>query len=67
MDGGRITNPLMTKAEYARHRHVSTPYITKLAQHGVVLVMPGDQADVRASGTVLNGKPVEEEQPNSSG
>lgn len=53
---------LMTKAEYARHRKVSKPYITKLAQNGV-LVMRNGKVDVQATDTVLDDKPVEEVDP----
>ena len=55
------SNPLMTKAEYARHRHVSKPYITKLAQNGM-LVMRGGKVDVRASDAVLDDKPLDDDQ-----
>lgn len=48
---------LMTQAEYARHRRVSKPYITKLAKNGV-LVMRNGKVDVQASDTVLDDKPV---------
>ena len=51
------TPRLMTKAEYARHRGVSKPYISKLVKNGV-LVLRGDKVDVRASDTVLDDKPV---------
>ncbi len=50
---------LMTKAEYAAHRGVSRPYITKLSKNGV-LVMRGGKVDVVASDAVLDDKPVEE-------
>lgn len=50
---------LMTKAEYATHRGVSRPYITKLSKNGV-LVMRGNKVDVAASDTVLDDKPVDE-------
>ena len=48
-----------TKAEYARHRGVSQPYISKLAKNGV-LVMRGNKVDFRASDIVLDDKPVDE-------
>jgi hypothetical protein len=53
------TPRLMTKAEYARHRGVSKPYITKLAKNGV-LVLRGGKVDVHASDTVLDDKPVDD-------
>ena len=53
---------LMTKTEYARHRKVSKPYITKLAQNGV-LVMRNGKVDVSATDTVLDDNPVEEVDP----
>ena len=56
------TPRFMTKAEYARHRGVSKPYITKLAQNGV-LVMRGGKVDVRATDTVLDDKPVDDVEP----
>jgi hypothetical protein len=56
------TPRLMTKAEYARHRGVSKPYITKLAKNGV-LVLRGGKVDVRASDTVLDDKPVDDVDP----
>jgi hypothetical protein len=52
----------MTKAEYARHRKVSKPYITKLAQNGVLVVRNG-KVDVAATDTVLDDKPVEDVDP----
>ena len=51
-----------TKAEYARHRGVSQPYISKLAKNGV-LVMRGNKVDFRASDMVLDDKPVEDVDP----
>jgi hypothetical protein len=56
------TPRLMTKSEYAKHRGVSKPYITKLAKNGV-LVLRGGKVDVRASDTVLDDKPVDEVDP----
>jgi hypothetical protein len=56
------TPRLMTKTEYAKHRGVSKPYITKLAKNGV-LVLRGGKVDVRASDTVLDDKPVDEVDP----
>ena len=56
------TPKLMTKAEYARHRKVSKPYITKLAQNGV-LVMRNGKVDVAATDIVLDDKPVEDVEP----
>jgi hypothetical protein len=56
------TPRLMTKSEYAKHRGVSKPYITKLAKNGV-LVLRGGKVDVRASDTVLDDKPVEDVDP----
>jgi hypothetical protein len=47
----------MTKTEYARHRGVSQPYISKLAKNGI-LVMRGNKIDVAATDTVLDDKPV---------
>src|SRR5215831_18578150 len=57
--GTGTTPKLMTKAEYARHRKVSKPYITKLGQNGV-LVMRSGKVDVAATDTVLDDKPVDE-------
>ena len=56
------TPRLMTKAEYAKHRGVSKPYITKLAKNGV-LVMRGGKIDVHATDTVLDDKPVDDVDP----
>ena len=56
------TPRLMTKSEYAKHRSVSKPCITKLAKNGV-LVLRGDKVDVRASDTVLDDKPVDDVDP----
>ena len=50
---------LMTKAEYAKHRGVSKPYISKLAKNGI-LVMRGSKVDVGATDTVLDDKPVDD-------
>lgn len=51
------TPTLMTKTEYARHRGVSQPYISKLAKNGI-LVMRGNKIDVAATDTVLDDKPA---------
>jgi hypothetical protein len=56
------TPRLMTKAEYAKHRGVSKPYITKLAKNGV-LVLRGGKVDVAATDTVLDDKPVDDVDP----
>jgi len=56
------TPRLMTKSEYAKHRGVSKPYITKLAKNGV-LVLRGGKVDVHASDTVLDDKPVDDVDP----
>jgi hypothetical protein len=56
------TPRLMTKTEYAKHRGVSKPYITKLAKNGA-LVLRGGKLDVRASDTVLEDKPVDDVDP----
>jgi hypothetical protein len=56
------TPRLMTKSEYAKHRGVSKPYITKLAKNGV-LVLRGGKVDVQASDTVLDDKPVDDVDP----
>jgi hypothetical protein len=53
------TPRLMTKSEYAKHRGVSKPYITKLAKNGV-LVLRGGKVDVAATDTVLDDKPVDD-------
>lgn len=53
------TPRFMSQAEYARHRRVSKPYITKLAKNGV-LVMRNGKVDVQASDTVLDDKPVDD-------
>jgi hypothetical protein len=58
----QTTPKLMTKAEYARHRKVSKPYITKLAQNGV-LVMRNGKVDVQATDLVLDDKPVDDVDP----
>ena len=50
---------LMSKAEYARHRKVSQPYISKLAKNGI-LVMRGGKVDVAATDTVLDDRPVDD-------
>jgi len=56
------TPRLITKAEDARHRKVSEPYITKVAQNGV-LVMRNGKVDVAATDIVLDDKPVEDVDP----
>jgi hypothetical protein len=56
------TPRLMTKSEYAKHRGVSKPYITKLAKNGV-LVLRGGKVDVAATDTVLDDKPVDDVDP----
>lgn len=50
---------LMTKAEYAKHRGVSRPYISKLAKNGI-LVMRGGKIDVVATDMVLDDRPVDD-------
>lgn len=57
--GTETTPRLMTKAEFAKHRGVSKPYITKLAKNGV-LVMRGGKVDVRATDLVLDDRPVDD-------
>jgi hypothetical protein len=52
----------MTKREYAVHRGVSKPYITKLAKNGF-LVLRGGRVDVRTSDTILDDKPVDDVDP----
>jgi phage terminase Nu1 subunit (DNA packaging protein) len=61
---GEATTPrLMTKSEFAKHRNVSKPYISKLARNGI-LVMRGGKIDVVATDQVLDDKPLPEiEQP----
>jgi phage terminase Nu1 subunit (DNA packaging protein) len=49
----------MTKTEYAKHRGVSQPYISKLARNGI-LVMRGGKIDVVATDQVLDDKPLPE-------
>src|SRR5271165_6279930 len=56
------TPRLMTKSEYAKHRGVSKPYITKLAKNGI-LVMRGNKIDVAATDMVLDDKPVDDVDP----
>jgi len=48
---------LMTQADYAAHREVSKPYISKLKGRGI-LVMRGHLVDVVASDAVLDDKPA---------
>ena len=50
---------LMTQGEYARHRGVSRPYISKLVKNGVVVVRR-DKIDRVASDAVLDDKPVDD-------
>jgi hypothetical protein len=52
----------LAKAEYARHRGVSQPYISKLAKNGV-LVMRGNKVAFRASDMVLDDKPIDNLEP----
>jgi hypothetical protein len=56
---GADADRLMTKAEYAKHRGVSRPYISKLAKNGI-LVMRGGKIDVAATDTVLDDRPVDD-------
>ena len=56
------TPRLMTKSEYAQHRGVSKPYITKLAKNGI-LVLRGGKVDVAATDTVLDDRPVDDVDP----
>ncbi len=53
-----IDKPLMTQAQYARHRGKSPQYVNKLAKAGV-LVMRGRLVDAAASDAVLDDKPDE--------
>ena len=53
------TPRLMTKTEYAKHRGVSQPYISKLARNGI-LVMRAGKIDVAATDQVLDDKPLPE-------
>jgi uncharacterized protein YciI len=48
---------LMTQADYAAHRRVSQPYVSKLKARGV-LIMAGPLVDVTATDAVLDDKPV---------
>lgn len=50
--------PVMTQAQYARHRGKSPQYIGKLAKAGI-LVMRGRLVDAVASDAVLDDKPDE--------
>ncbi len=61
--GENADRPLMTQAQYARHRNQSPQYIGKLAKAGV-LVMRGRLVDAVASDTVLNDKPAERAVPD---
>jgi hypothetical protein len=54
--------PLMTQAQYARHRNTSPQYIGKLVKAGV-LVMRGRLVDAVASDAVLDDKPAEKTAP----
>jgi hypothetical protein len=47
----------MSQAEFAKHRRVSEPYVSKLKGRGV-LIMVGKLVDVAASDAVLDDKPV---------
>lgn len=49
--------PVMSQAEYARHRGKSRQYISRLAKAGV-LVMRNGKVDVGASDAVLDDRPV---------
>ena len=51
-----VDKPMMTQAQYARHRNKSPQYIGKLAKAGI-LVMRGRMADAAASDAVLDDKP----------
>jgi phage terminase Nu1 subunit (DNA packaging protein) len=51
-----LDKPLMTQAQYARHRGKSPQYIGKLAKAGI-LVMRGRLVDAAASDAVLDDKP----------
>ena len=51
-----LEKPLMTQAQYARHRGKSPQYIGKLAKAGI-LVMRGRMVDAAASDAVLDDKP----------
>ena len=51
-----LEKPLMTQAQYARHRGKSPQYIGKLAKAGI-LVMRGRLVDAAASDAVLDDKP----------
>lgn len=50
--------PLMTQAQYARHRNTTAQYVGKLAKAGV-LVMRGRLVDAVASDAVQDDKPAE--------
>ena len=52
----QTNGPLMTQAQYARHRGKSPQYIGKLAKAGI-LVMRGRMVDATASDAVLDDKP----------
>ena len=54
--GEETTPRLMTKSEFAKHRNVSKPYISKLARNGI-LVMRGGKIDVVATNKL--GDPVD--------
>lgn len=58
-----VERPLMTQAQYARHRNQSPQYIGKLAKAGV-LVMRGRLVDAVASDAVLDDKPAERAAPD---
>ncbi len=61
--GENADRPLMTQAQYARHRGKSPQYIGKLAKAGV-LVMRGRLVDAVASDAVLDDKPAERAAPD---
>jgi hypothetical protein len=52
----------MTKTEYAKHRGVSKPYVTKLAKNGVP-VLRGSKVDVRATDALLDDRPLDVDEP----
>jgi len=62
--GEETTPRLMTKAEFAKHRNVSKPYISKLARNGI-LVMRSGKIDVVATDMVLDDRPVADIDPPS--
>jgi hypothetical protein len=58
------TQHLMTKSEFAKHRNVSKPYISKLARNGI-LVMCSGKIDVVATDMVLDDRPVADIDPSA--